>query len=84
MNSIIIYKCTENQNCPEKYNKIIKQKNKCIDECTKDDIYKYEYNYACYEYCPPETKENNFTCLDIAIEKETYNNYQTYENDWMN
>ena len=35
------YICTENKECPGKYNKLIKEKNKCIDECVKDNIYKY-------------------------------------------
>ena len=42
------YKCIEN--CQGKYNKLIKEKNKCIDECKYDDTYKHEYNNTCYTY----------------------------------
>ena len=48
-----IFHC--NETCPIEYNKIIKDKNKCIDDCSKDDIYKYEYNNICYQYCPNDT-----------------------------
>ena len=35
--------------CPENYNKLIKQKNKCIDECKNDNIFIYEYNNICFD-----------------------------------
>ena len=41
--------------CPINYDKMIIEKNKCIDECKKDDKYKYEYNKTCYEYFPNRT-----------------------------
>ena len=34
--------CTEN--CPIEFNKYIKEKKRCIDECNKDNIYKYIQN----------------------------------------
>ena len=40
--------CTEKNECPNGY-KIIKEKNKCIDNCQNDDKYKYEFNNTCYE-----------------------------------
>ena len=49
-----IYRCTDNK-CPEKYNKLVVYKNKCIDYCKNDDIYKYEYNNTCYQKCPVKT-----------------------------
>ena len=48
------YHCTSEKKCPENF-KLIKEKSKCIDNCTKDDIYKYEYNYTCLEFPPNET-----------------------------
>ena len=42
------YQCVES--CSGEYNKLIKEKNKCIDDCTKDDIYQSEYNNICYTY----------------------------------
>ena len=60
------YRCTEINKCPEKY-KLIKQKNKCINQCKSDNIYKYEYNISCYEKCPNDTiyENNNFCFLKI-------------------
>ena len=35
--------------------KLITEKNKCTNDCKKDDVYKYEYNKKCYEKCPNGT-----------------------------
>ena len=69
------YICTEDLKCPIEYNKLIKNKKRCIDECYKDDIYKYEYNNICYKKCPNGTNESNYICSDFETvnEKETYN-----------
>ena len=40
--------CTQDYKCPEKYNKLILDKNECIDNCSKDSIYKYEIENICY------------------------------------
>ena len=56
---------------------IIQDKNKCIDKCDKDDIYKYEYKKGCYEECPIGTsKQNNnntkvheYFCKPICTEE---------------
>ena len=71
------YICSESKECPAEYNKFIKQKNKCIDECYKDDMYRYEYNFTCYEKCPNWTNESNHICIDLVNDKETI----TYQND---
>jgi len=55
------YFCTETNKCPEKYNKLITEKMKCIDNCSNDDIYKYEYNNTCYESCPNGTHISNIS-----------------------
>ena len=41
--------CTKDKICPEKYSKLIMERNECIDNCSKDIFYKYEYNNICYE-----------------------------------
>ena len=41
--------------CLEKSLKFIIGKKICIDECSKDDIYKYEYNNKCYLLCTNKT-----------------------------
>ena len=46
--------CTQNYSCPENYDIFIPKKNKCTDNCEKDDIYKFEYNKTCYS--EPQTE----------------------------
>ena len=65
--------CTNNLECPEKYKKLIKNKKKCIDECIKDDIYKYEYNNLCYQQFPENTyntQNNSYACINIILNNE--------------
>ena len=45
------YNCTIGKECPIGY-KLIINKNKCIDNCTKDNIYQFEFNNSCYNICP--------------------------------
>ena len=60
------YFCTGNKECPEKFNKLIKERNKCIDKCENDNTfnYKYEFNNLCYTKCPSDTYsiENEYIC----------------------
>lgn len=49
------YKCTEENKCPEKYNKLILPKKQCIDNCINDNEYIYEYGGNCYKNCPNNT-----------------------------
>ena len=41
--------CTRDLNCPQEYSKLILKKRECINDCNKDNIYKYEYNGTCYD-----------------------------------
>ena len=71
------YICTKNNTCPNLYNKLIKDKKKCTDDCKKENIYKYYYNGECLKECPDNTKDNNdFLCRDldkcILTRKELY------------
>ena len=45
-----IHHCTEDKKCPDNKNKLVDKKGECIDNCSKDDLYKYEYNNKCYSY----------------------------------
>ena len=41
------------------------KKNKCIDDCKKDNIYQYEYQNKCYATCPlgtQKTIDDEFLC----------------------
>ena len=63
-----IYKCTEEDSCPENNNKLIPEKKRCINECKNDNIYKYEYQNICYNSCPSGTinsMNNLFLCEEI-------------------
>ena len=66
------YACTDIDACPPNYNKLIKEKKKCIDDCKKDNIYQYEYNNTCYLQCPNGTNETeSFICIDTPENVET-------------
>ena len=56
------YKCTEYPQCPEEAKFLIKDKNKCLDDCIKDNDYKYEYNGICVKECPENTINENYIC----------------------
>ena len=66
------YKCSETPSCPKEAKYLIKNKNKCINDCKNDDIYKYEYKGNCLNDCPEKTYKDNYECKDIYIEPETY------------
>ena len=64
------YHCTDNNICPSNYNKLIINKKRCIDDCKKDDTYKYEYENQCYINCPESTEPNeNNVCITAPTEK---------------
>ena len=58
------YKTLNVLNCPEEAKYVIKEKNCCINDCKKDDLYKYLYNARCYSSCPIGTKNNSFICTE--------------------
>ena len=61
------FHCTDNYTCPNNY-KLIEDKNKCIDNCKNDNIYKYEYNNKCFNAC------QNGTYLLVIDEEYFYFN----------
>ena len=67
------YICLNNYSCLKEYNKFISAKKQCIDDCSKDDIYKYQFKSECYQKCPPKTwqsnKRDNF--CEIICSKES-------------
>ena len=66
--------CTENEVCPEHYTKLIPIYKKCIDDCKKDRIYKYEFNNICYEQCPSGTIESeDYICKEQSDDSLLYN-----------
>ena len=63
------YKCLKSLPCPIEVNLLIKEKFQCIDDCKKDNEYKYQYNGYCLKNCPEKTLNDNYLCKDIS----TYN-----------
>ena len=53
--------------CPDEYNKKIIEKKICVNNCTNDDIYIYEYNNTCFQECPEGTISNevSYTCINV-------------------
>ena len=63
------YKCTNNNNCPEEKNLYIKELKKCTDDCSKEELYIYQYGGQCLKICPKNTYPNeNNICKDESID----------------
>ena len=82
------YTTTNSDKCPEDFNYLIKEKNKCIDECKNDSKYKYTYDGICYEEPPENTivNDTDFVCKDnpnkcIVTKKELYTINETITNE---
>ena len=57
-----IYTCTFSFKCPEEAKLLIREKNKCINNCQNDDIYNYQYSGECFTKCPNDTILNEYKC----------------------
>ena len=75
------YKCTENDQCPNDAILLIKEKNKCIQDCKFDDTYRFQYNGECLKKCPNNTKEENNICKNIDYNKCSYKENKNYLNE---
>ena len=64
--------CTNESKCPELFNKYVSPKKKCIDKCSEDNEFKYEYKNNCYENCPKGTELINYNyCKKEICPEET-------------
>ena len=67
-------KCSVNDcsyNWKNKRKKIVSYREICIDDCSYDEIYKYEYNNYCYKICPKgshSSKDNIYICQNYRNE----------------
>ena len=77
--SLNVHHCTETLECPATY-KLISEKNKCIEDCNKDEIFRYEYKKKCYEGCPLKTKNISYICQDLNCTQF----YNLEQNDCIN
>jgi len=71
------YYCTENSTCYGTYNKLISEKNECVNKCEEDKIYKYEFRKRCYDKCPEGSTGNNtiineYFCKPICTEENPF------------
>ena len=62
--------------------KLIVQKKKFIDKCTRDNNYQFEYNKICYESCPKRTIQinNSFLCQDLNCAIYNFNQSESISN----
>ena len=62
----MIFNCSSECFSTEQYSLIL-EKSKCIEKCSSDDTYKYDFNGICYENCPDNTNSiihKKLCCLD--------------------
>ena len=57
------YKCSKDNQCNDIARLYIKEKNKCINNCSLDDTFIYQYNGECVNACPDTTELINNTCI---------------------
>jgi len=79
------YHCTQIDQCPNEYNKLIREKKQCIDNCYNDNIYIFEYNNTCYQNIQIEKtyiKEVDTEVIKTiyTIDTMTHNEYDCPEN----
>ena len=76
------YLCITSDECLQQNNKIINEKNKCIDSCKNDNYYMHEYKNKCFHECPANTKliEEQKLCLDECYPEQFEYNNICYDN----
>ena len=85
--------CTENFKCPNDYDKLIKEKKECVNNCANDINNHYEFRKECYKECskgsmlyinssyinPLKNINNNFYCEVICSEENPFEILSTQE-----
>ena len=73
------YRCTINGQCPLENYLLIRSKGKCVNNCSIDSFYKYQYNSECFGKCPDNTNPNILNiCQDNNINICSLSNYDLY------
>ena len=86
-NSYEQYKALKVFQCPEEAKFTIKEKNSCINDCKKDNEYKYLFNGNCIKNCSIDNtieKEENFICKVYTNKCVLGKNNIYLENDDLN
>ena len=76
------YHCTRSEKCTNEFNKLIKSKKRCVEDCKIDDTFKYEFKFQCYKECPKESKsseDDQFYCDPDCPEDRPYLIIKTQE-----
>ena len=67
------YFCTPDNNCVNYYDKLIYEKNQCVNDCKKNPNFPFEFKKKCYSECPKNiseiSKEKKFFC-EIKCSKD--------------
>ena len=73
------YFCTNNEQCPEKKNKLYVDKNECVEKCIAE--YKFEFENKCYKSCPINSYYNyeQTNCISNVPEGFYLNDTQTID-----
>ena len=70
--------CTGDLLCPDNFSKLIRDQKQCIDNCTKEPDYKYEFNNTCYKDNPysisDEIKISEKYSTETIIEEQSLTN----------
>ena len=74
------YKCTNDNQCPEEANILIKDLSKCTSDCRNEGDYQFQYNGECTKLCPDGTEANNITkiCQIKEIDKCSYSLFELF------
>ena len=78
INSLLDSKLCSLNDCSEywkeRQKKYIKEKNICLSDCTKNILYRYEYDNECYQQCPEGaySYSDNYICKKDIICPENY------------
>lgn len=74
------YKCTNDNQCPEEANILIKDLSKCTSDCKNEGDYQFQYNGECIKSCPDGTEINNETKICQIKDKHqcSYNLFELF------
>ena len=68
--------CLNEKICPQNFSNLIEVKRQCIDKCSNDLEYKYEFRNKCYKKCPDiisqESKNKIFYCESICTKTKPF------------
>ena len=77
------YYCTSDRNCPNFFNKLILENNQCIESCSNDSMFQYEFRNKCYNECPSNisklSEKKDFFCEAICPKEYPFEIVETQE-----